>query len=385
MYSPVADGISWAEIDLDALAFNLNQVRALVGESKKILAVIKAHAYGHGAIPVARALELRSVDFLGVAYAEEGAQLRKAGIRRPILVLAGIFPDQVASIFEYNLTPVIYDLDIMRFLEAEGKQRRQSVPVHVKIDTGMSRLGISVKEVERSVNYWRTLKYARVEGVLSHFSSAHLKDEESEAFTRKQADDFRSVVADLQGCLGSALVVHMSSSSSIIRGLIPECSMARAGLLLYGADPAKGWGPAISLKPVMTMKTRILQVKTVPTGSPVSYGRTFCTRCDSVIATIGIGYGDGYCHSLSNRGSVLVHGRRVPVVGAVCMDLTMVDVTGIPEVRPGDEVVLFGCQGTAMLPVEEVASQAGTIAYTVLCGISGRVPRRYLGEGSSIE
>ncbi|HNR12028.1 MAG TPA: alanine racemase [Thermodesulfobacteriota bacterium] len=370
--------MSCAEIDLDALAFNVTQVSSLIGKKRKILAVVKANAYGHGAVEIARVLEsLSSIEYFGVAFPEEGIHLRQAGIRKPILILAGILPEHVESMYEYQLTPVIYDLDTVTYLEDEGRRRQQSLAVHLKVDTGMNRLGVSPGGAENFLVRWKQFQAVHLEGILSHFSSAHLKDEESEAFTRKQVEEFRQVASLLEGHLGVNLLVHMSSSSSLMKGLAPELSLVRLGLLLYGADPTRGQGPEIPLKSVMTVKTRILQVKRVMAGSPVSYGRTFCTGRETTVATIGIGYGDGFCHGLSNRGCVLVHGKRAPVVGAVCMDLTMIDVTDIPKVRPGDEVVLFGHQGNACLPVEEVASQAGTIAYAVLCGISGRVPRLY--------
>ena len=373
-----------ALIDLDALSFNVDQLRAMVGTGKKLLAVVKANAYGHGAIPVARELELLPIDYLGVAFWEEGMQLRKAGIKKPIVILGGIFPEHAGMVFSHNLTPVVYDRGVLLALEAEGKARQQSIAVHIKIDTGMNRLGICIDQIPTFLEQWKKLPHVAIEGILSHFSSAHLKDEESEAFTEKQAGEFRKAVGMVEELRGTLPLTHMSSSSSIIHGLMRELSMARVGLLLYGVHPAKGLGPAIPLKPVMTLRTKILQIKSLPGSSPVSYGRTFRTRRPSMIATIGVGYGDGFCHTLSNRGRVLIRGKTAPVVGAVCMDLTMVDITDISGSSVGEEVVLFGRQGKQQLTVEEIATQAGTIAYAVLCGVSTRVPRIYVKNGKVI-
>ncbi len=363
-----------AEIDLEALNFNLNQVRSLVGKEKKILAVVKANAYGHGATGIVKELEALGVKFFGVAFVEEGVQLRKAGIQNPILILGGIFSSQIKKVFSFNLTPVIYDLQIASALEAEGKRRGKRLPVHIKIDTGMNRLGIPYNEAEAFFSSFRNFNYLEIEGIFSHFSSAHLRDGESRKFTANQIKRFKNVLRKIKI---NPPLIHMANSAAIIEGIIPELNMVRTGLMLYGAYPSDDLKATVSLKPVMTLKTKVIQIRFLPPHSPISYSRTFYTQRKSLIATLAIGYGDGYHHCLSNRGKVLIQGRFAPIVGLICMDLTLVDITDIPEAKVGDEVVLFGRQGEACISVEEVAQWAGTIPYEILCGVSSRVPRIY--------
>jgi len=369
-----------AEIDLDALAFNVNQVRNLVGKDIKILAVVKANAYGHGVIAVARELEFLGVDYFGVAFLEEGVLLRNSGIQKPIIILGGIFPFQAEEVFFFNLTPVIYDLHVAFSLEAEGKRQQKKQPVHIKIDTGMNRLGVPHDQIKEFLSSLLALDHLEVEGVLSHFSSAHLCDESSRKFTNNQAKKFTNAIKIIKKSKNIAPLIHMANSSAIIEGIIPELNMVRAGLMLYGAYPSNEIKSAVPLKPVMTLKTKIIHIKSLPISSPISYGRTFCTKRESLIATLVIGYGDGYHHRFSNRGKVLIHGRTAPVTGSVCMDLTMVDITDIPEAKVGDEVVVFGRQGEAEIFVGDVAQWVDTIPYEILCGISSRVPRIYKKE-----
>jgi len=366
-----------AEIDLGALAFNLSQVRSLVGKEKKILAVVKANAYGHGAVDIVRELANLGVDFFGVAFVEEGIQLRKAGIEKPIFILGGIFPFQINEVFSFDLTPVIANLDLARSLDAEGERQRKRLGVHIKIDTGMNRLGVPYEHVEDFFVALRGFDCLEIEGILSHFSSADLNDRQSIEFTRKQAERFRDAIKEIRALGSLPPLIHMANSSAIMEGVIPELNMARAGLILYGAYPSRHLRSVVSLKPVMTLKTRVMHIKSLPPGVPISYSRTFHTQRESVIATLAIGYGDGYQHCLSNRGKVLIQGREAPVVGAICMDLALVDTTEIPEAKTGDEVVLFGSQEGKRISVEDVAQWAGTIPYEVLCGIGPRVPRIY--------
>jgi alanine racemase len=375
-----------AEIDLDALAFNVAQVRRLGGKGGKILAVVKANAYGHGAIGIARELETLGVDFLGVAFIEEGIKLRKAGIQKPILILGGIFPFHVKKIFTFRLTPVVFDLALARALDAEGKKQNHVLPVHIKIDTGMNRLGIPFDQTENFFTSLQSVNFLKVEGVLSHFSSAHLRDKESRNYTADQGQKFKKSLSLIRGLNFDPPLIHMANSSAIIEELIPDFTMVRAGLMLYGAYPSDDLKDThLALKPVMSLKTHVIQIKTVPPETPISYSRTFYTKKESLIATIAIGYGDGYHYRLSNRGKVLMQGKKLPLVGSVCMDLIMADVTELPGVKPGEEVVLFGRQGKVTISVEEVAQWADTIPYEILCGISSRVPRIYKKGGTMFE
>ena len=371
-----------AEIDLEALAFNINQVRSLVGQEKTILAVVKANAYGHGVIGIVRELDVLGVDFFGVAFLEEGIQLRKSGIKKPILILGGIFPSQIKQVFSFSLTPVIYDLHLARSLEAEGKRQKKKVPVHIKIDTGMNRLGVPYDQAEKFFAYFRTFDYLEIEGVLSHFSSAHQRDLPSRDFTNSQVEKFNKVLKKIRNLNFDPPFIHMANSSAIIAGIIPELNMVRAGLMLYGAYPSEDLKLAVSLKPVMTLKTKVIQIRSLPAHSPISYSRTFYTKRKSLIATLAVGYGDGYPRCLSNQGKVLIRGRTASIVGLICMDLTLVNITDIPEAKVGDEVVLFGRQGEGCISVEDVAQWADTVPYEVLCGISSRVPRIYKRRGN---
>jgi len=383
MAKTLAHSPTHAEIDLDALAFNVAQVRRLGRKQKKILAVVKANAYGHGAIGIARELEALGVDFLGVAFIEEGIKLRKAGIQKPILILGGIFPFHVKKIFTFRLTPVVFDLALARALDAEGKRQNHALPVHIKIDTGMNRLGVPFDQTEKFFTSLQSVNFLKVEGVLSHFSSAHLRDKESRNFTADQTKKFKKSLSLIRGLHFEPPLIHMANSSAIIEELIPDFTMVRAGLMLYGAYPSDDLKDThLSLKPVMSLKTHVIQIKTVPPETPISYSRTFYTKKESLIATIAIGYGDGYHYRLSNRGKVLIHGKKLPLVGSVCMDLIMADVTELPGVKPEEEVVLFGRQGEVTISVEEVAQWADTIPYEILCGISSRVPRIYKKSGA---
>jgi alanine racemase len=386
MAKTLAHSPTHAEIDLDALAFNVAQVRRLGRKQKKILAVVKANAYGHGAIGIARELEALGVDFLGVAFIEEGIKLRKAGIQKPILILGGIFPFHVKKIFTFRLTPVVFDLALARALDAEGKRQNHALPVHIKIDTGMNRLGVPFDQTEKFFTSLQSVNFLKVEGVLSHFSSAHLRDKESRNFTADQTKKFKKSLSLIRGLHFEPPLIHMANSSAIIEELIPDFTMVRAGLMLYGAYPSDDLKDThLSLKPVMSLKTHVIQIKTVPPETPISYSRTFYTKKESLIATIAIGYGDGYHYRLSNRGKVLIHGKKLPLVGSVCMDLIMADVTELPGVKPEEEVVLFGRQGEVTISVEEVAQWADTIPYEILCGISSRVPRIYKKNGAMFE
>jgi alanine racemase len=380
-YSPTR-----AEIDLDALAFNVTQVRRLGGKGGKILAVVKANAYGHGAIGIARELEKLGVDFLGVAFIEEGIKLRKAGIQKPILILGGVFPFHVKKIFTFRLTPVVFDLSLARALDAEGKRQNHVLPVHIKIDTGMNRLGVPFDQTKKFFTNLQSVNFLKVEGVLSHFSSAPLRDKESRNYTADQTKKFKKSLSLVRKLHFDPPLIHMANSSAIIEELIPDFTMVRAGLMLYGAYPSDDLKDAhLSLKPVMSLKTHVIQIKTVPPETPISYNRTFYTKRESLIATIAIGYGDGYHYRLSNRGKVLMQGKKLSLVGSVCMDLIMADVTELPGVKPGEEVVLLGRQGEVSISVEEVAQWADTIPYEILCAISSRVPRVYKKGGTIFE
>ena len=361
-------------IDLDALRWNLRQVRAKVGAQVKILSMVKANGYGHGAPAVARALAEAGSDAFGVATLEEGVELRQAGIRGPILVVAGTYTEQLDQYLENGLTPAAYDLDDLQRLETSVQARGATLNVHLKIDTGMGRLGLPSAEIDSWLPALKKLKALQIEGLFSHFSTAESVDGE---YTRKQLATFNRVVKLLRAAAVAPPLIHLANSAATITLPAAHFDMVRPGIMLYGIYPSAAMANQITLKPVLSWQTRIVQLKKVPAGTSISYGQTLVTERESLIATLPVGYADGYPRPLSNRGAALVRGQRAPVAGRVCMDLTMLDVTAIANVQQGDEVILLGRQGDAEISADEMAGWAETISYEILTSISARVPRIY--------
>lgn len=359
-------------INLDALRWNFRQIRAKVGARIKVLSMVKANGYGHGATVVASTLADEGSDAFGVATLEEGIELREVGIQAPIIVLAGAYLEQLDQYFAGNLTPVVHELETLKRLEAAVRDRRATLPVHLKIDTGMGRIGLPAAEIDSWLAELKKLKALKLEGIFSHFSQAESVQGD---YTQKQLDVFRRIVDRLRSEGIAPPVVHLANSAATISLSSAYFDMVRPGLMLYGVYPSPTMVGQISLRPVLSWMTRILQLKNSPPGSSISYGQTFITRRDSLIATLPVGYADGYQRLLSNRGAVLVRGQRAPVVGTVCMDLTMIDVTDIGGVQAGDEVVLLGRQGEAEVSADEMAAWSHTISYEVLTSIGARVPR----------
>lgn len=361
------------EVDLGALEFNYRQIQKRIPEGVKLLAVVKADAYGHGAIPVSLKLEKLGVEYLGVAIPEEGVELRRGGVKAPILVLGGIFGREVDQIFRFRLTPVIFRKDSLKLLSREAERRRRKVKVHLKVDTGMGRLGVPLSAWPDFLKEVKRFPKIEIEGILSHFS---MLDAEKD-LTQNQWGAFQRAVTIAQEMGISCQYLHMASSATLTAFPDYSAKLVRPGIMLYGSYPSPKFQGLIPLKPVMTLKTRIHFLKSVPPGTRISYGGTFKTKRESLIATLPIGYADGYSHHLSNHGEVLIHGKRAPVVGKVCMDFIMVDVTDIPRVSVGDEVILMGRQGREQITAEEIAEKINSISYEVLCLIGKRVPRVY--------
>ena len=359
-------------VDLDALRWNFRQIRSKVGPQVKVLSMVKANGYGHGAPAVATALAAEGSDAFGVATLEEGLELRQTGINLPILVLAGAYPDQVDQFFAHRLTPVIHAVESLKQLDAAIHSSGRELQVHLKVDTGMGRLGLLAAEVDAWLPKIKGLKALKIEGVFSHFS--HAESVEGD-YTREQLRIFEDVIERIRSAGVEPSLVHLANSAATITLPAAYFDMVRPGLMLYGIYPSPAMAHQISLKPVLTWKTGVLQVKQVPAGTSISYGQTFITKRKSLIATLPIGYADGYPRLLSNRGEVLVGGKRAPVVGRVCMDLTMIDVTDIGEIRQGDEVVLLGRQGDAEISADEMAAWSNTISYEILTSIGARVTR----------
>jgi alanine racemase len=365
-----------AQIDLGALAFNYREIEKKIPRGIKILGVVKADAYGHGAVPVSLKLAQLGVEYLGVAMSDEGVRLREGGVKTPILLLGGIYREDVEWALRYHLTPVVFQRESLQLLSREAVRRKKRVKVHLKVDTGMGRLGVPISLWPAFLVELRRFPEIEIEGILSHYSMA---DETGNPFTRKQWKAFQEAVA-----IGESMGIHfkykhISNSAGLTAFPSWSGNLVRPGIILYGSYPSQAVRNLIKLKPVMTLKTRIGLLKRVPPGERISYGGTFVTRRESLIATLPIGYGDGYNRKLSNQGEVLIRGKRAPVVGRVCMDYIMADVTDIPKVSLLDEAVLMGRQGRAQITPEEIAEKVESISYEVLCLVGKRVPRIYIG------
>ena len=361
------------EIDLDSIAYNIHQIRKKVGNKTKIMAVMKANAYGHGAVEVAKVAIDAGAQWLAVALVEEAIQLREAGIQSPILILGSTPPDQVHEVIKYNLSQTVCSRELIETLSNEAQSWNQTAKVHIKVDTGLGRLGIFPEEVAAFVKESTCLEGIEIEGIFTHFSVA----DEDKAFTELQIKKFKEVISNLEREKIHIPLKHAANSAAVVGFASSYFNLVRPGIILYGLYPSPEMNRTIPLKPAMSFKTKITYLKRVPAGYSLSYDRTFTTERKSLIAILPVGYADGYPRALSNKGEVLIKGKRAPVVGMICMDMTLVDVTHIPDVKIGDEVVLFGKQNGAQISADEIASKSDLINYEILCGISKRVPRIY--------
>ncbi|MDD2318616.1 MAG: alanine racemase [Geobacteraceae bacterium] len=368
-----------AEIDLAALRHNYMQLRRSIPANSGILAVVKADAYGHGFMDISRELELMNIDAFGVAFLAEGIQLRKSGIDRPILLLGGIYPGQEKKCIGFNLSTVVFTLDQARVLDNVASRMFRKARIHLKVDTGMGRLGIHHQQAPQFLKELKRLRNIELEGIISHFASADELDEDGRNFTEKQSEIFAGVVKTALGEGFTPRYIHLANSAAAFSLDLSFCNLVRPGIALYGAIPSIDFKGKLDLRPVMRLKSRIAMLKWIDPGMSLSYSRTFVSGRKTLVASVPVGYADGYCRSLSNRGVALVRGMRAPVAGTVCMDWIMLDLTDIPDVAEGDEVILLGCSDSQeCIRAEELAEQAGTIPYEIFCGISKRVPRIYL-------
>lgn len=367
----------WVEIDLNAVRHNLAEIRRLIGPTVEIMAVVKGEAYGHGALKIAQTSLQAGAHRLGVALPEEGIALRKAGITAPILVFSPLQTDQAETMVRFDLTPTICMLEPAVALSRAATAAGKEVPYHVKIDTGMNRIGIPANEGIVFIKKMRPLPGIFLEGIFSHLATA---DEGDKEYARFQMKTFNKVIVDLkaEGLLPPK--VHLANSAGIIDLPSAYYNLVRPGLILYGMYPSSEVAvEKIRLEPAFSLKTKVVFKKRVPQGSTVSYGRKYVTPAETTIVTIPIGYADGWSRRLSGKAEVLISGKRFPIVGAICMDLCMVDVGNEP-VEIGQEVVLIGSQATERITAEEIGVHMGTINYEVTCMINDRVPRRYLHE-----
>ncbi|MCK4738689.1 MAG: alanine racemase [Deltaproteobacteria bacterium] len=364
-----------ALINEDALRDNYLKIKALTEPSTCVMAIIKANGYGHGEAIVAKALTSAGASTFGVAIIEEGVSLRRGGVSYPIVILGGVYPEQIKDLLDFNLTPVVFDIANARLINEASQKKGQVTPVHIKIDTGMGRLGIMPTQVLEFFAELKSLTSISVEGILSHLARSESKKEPDITETKKQLQIFKEASRAARSIGFNPKYTHIANSAAILDYKDSHLSMIRPGLMLYGAYPAPDLRERIALTPVMTLKTRILEIKKMPKGSPISYGGRFVTKRGSLIATIPIGYGDGLPRAYSSKGEVLVRGKRVPIAGTICMDLTMIDVTDIGDVRKNDEVIIIGSAEKETITVEEVAERTSTISYEIFCNISARVPR----------
>jgi alanine racemase len=374
---------TWAEIDLDALAENLRLIRERVGLEVSVMAAVKADAYGHGAVACARRLEAEGVDWFGVALPEEGHELRRARITRPILCLGGFWEGQQQLCLQQNLTPVVYRLDMIEALDRAAHAAGVTADVHVKIDTGMGRLGVRSADLRQFCEALTRFRGVRVDGLMTHLAAAD--DPAQEDFTKRQLERFQQAI-DLFRARGfTPRYIHAANSAATFAFPGARGNIVRPGGALYGfsRDVLPPHNEPPQLKPVMSLHSRIMLLKTVGPGEKLGYGCTFETKRESVIATIPIGYDDGYRRALSNRGRVIVGGTFAPVVGRVSMDLALIDVTDVVGVSLHDRVTLLGHDGEHSITAEDLGELAGTISYEITCGISSRVPRIYSGRANA--
>jgi len=363
-------------IDLAALEHNYRQLRRLCDPQVKMLAVVNADAYGHGLRPVARKLAAAGVDYFGVGSLEEGLMLRRAGITLPVLLLLGILPEEAGCAVGHDLDVALFRLDVAQAMAAAAHSQSKKAQVHLKVDTGMGRLGLHPTEVLPFLAGLKKLRHLNVVGLISHLAVA---DAEDKSYTIKQVREFTSLLAAVRQDGWKLPLCHITNSAALWE--VPEAhlGLVRPGLMLYGSPPSPQRPPSVDLQPVMSLAAQVLQVKRLPPGSNISYGCTYTTPgwCD--LAVLPVGYCNGYSRLFSNRGEVLIHGRRAPIRGRVCMNLTMVDVTGIPEVKEGDRAVLLGQDQGAQLRGEDLAEWAQTISYEIYCALGTANIRRYTG------
>ncbi len=366
--------LTWAEIDLNAIKHNLTQLKGIVEpQGSKVLAIIKDNAYGHGAIEVARVAQSVNIRSFGVATIEEAIQLRQAGIQDSILILGCILPDQAEDIVKYNITQTISDISVCKAISKIAKHLNKSANIHIKIDTGMGRIGIAYEKAIPFIEQVLQIPNIKLEGIFTHFASA----DTDRNFTQLQIDRFQQIISSLEEKGIYIPIKHASNSAGILNFPSAYFDMVRPGISIYGLYPCDNPSKQIDLRPALSLKTKIVYLKDLPIGHAVSYECTYITQKMTKVATLPIGYGHGYSRKLSNDGEVLINGKRASIIGLVCMDQCLCDVTDIPNVSIGDEVVLIGKQGNDQITADEIADKTDTISYEVVCGIHSNVKRIY--------
>lgn len=364
----------WAEINLNAIGKNIGTIKKLISPDTRFMAVVKADGYGHGAIEVSKEALRWGVDRLGVALPEEGVALRKAGITAPVQILGEMHPSAASLVVEYNLIPTICSKVAADALAAEANLQNKSIQLHIKVDTGMNRLGLFPDDVPLFMDYLKQLPCLEVEGIYTHFACA---DDPESNYTKKQLSKFMHLISDLQDKNSCPPLRHAANSAATIFLPQSHLDMVRIGIALYGLHPSDATKAKINLEPALSLITSISQIKPLLAGEGVSYSLTHVATRDSVLGLLALGYADGYSRRLSNRAEVLIGGCRAPVVGNICMDQLLVDISDIEGTKVGDEVVLIGKQNTQEIAADELAGILGTINYEITCMISNRVPRKH--------
>ena len=364
-------------IDLSALEHNLKQVKKLIAPGTGIMGIVKSDAYGHGLVPVSKVLERNGIETLGVAHIHEALELRNSGIGLPLVLLCGVKSREEADeAVKWDLTPVLFDLEMAEVLSKASAKKGKRIHVQLKVDTGMGRLGMALSELEHFMKAIKEYDGLQLEALTSHLSSA---DDPTSDFTEIQIGHFRKAI-DMGRDMGFELPLNnLANSAGTMAHKEAHFGLVRPGIMLYGGLPSPGFQSALSLKPVMNFKGQIIQIRELPGNTPVSYGGTYVTKGPQKIAVLSAGYGDGLPRSMSNRGKVLIQGKRVDIVGRVCMNMTMCDVSGVKNVKPGSEVVFLGSQGKETITGDDMASWSETISYEIYCSLGVGSRKEYIG------
>ncbi|KPA08931.1 Alanine racemase region domain protein [Candidatus Magnetomorum sp. HK-1] len=359
-------------IDLSAIAHNYKLLQQCVGSNVKLMGVIKSDAYGHGMIPVARVLEKSGCQNFAVFHVLEGILLRKSDFHQPVLILMGIHPENAEEAVAFDLTSVVYHKNTAECLSQEACKQGKIAKIQIKVDSGMNRLGVYPKDLNSFMTSIQNLPGLKVNGFISHFA---VSDQPDQIYTQKQIQSFQNAIINYTS---DGMIDHIANSGGIIDHKGLNFPLARTGIALYGSSPDPDWSKAHLLKPAMSFQSKIIYVKNVPADQSISYGRTYRTKSNTRVATIPVGYANGYQRKLSNKAHVLIHGKRVPVIGRICMNLTMINITDIPNVCCGDSVVLLGQQNNKQITADELALHADTISYEIMCNLGSANSRIYI-------
>lgn len=364
------------KIDLSAVVHNLNQVRQLIGSKTRIMGIVKSDAYGHGLVEVSKILGKNNIDFLGVSYIHEAMELREKGIQAPIAILCGIESvEDAQAVIEKDLTPVIFDIQSAELLAREAERKGKKTDIHIKLDTGMGRLGFDHNDTGQVLRRIMEFPYLNIEALMSHLSSA---DEENPEFTKDQINRFKKAI-DISREIGLNLTFnHLANSAGIMAHNDSYFNMVRPGIMLYGGLPSPGFTSPVVLKQAMEFKARVLQIRDLQGETPVSYGRKYYTRGNRQIAVVSAGYGDGLPRSLSNKGKVLIAGSKADIVGTVCMNILECDVTGLNGIKPGHECVILGAQDKENISGDDIAVAGETISYEIFLSIGRNIKKEYV-------